>query len=114
MAVVWSENAGFAKPTETSLNVPEQNLREAMDCIDDFIVDIKDMNPEIYRRYTGGDNVRAIENLRMLIECVGAARILVRTPHIPDFNTSEDVARSAAILREMGVEKLDEFSYVIR
>ena len=96
---------------ETSLNVPEENLRLAMECVDEFIVDIKDMNPEIYRRYTGADNTRVIESLQLLLRTVDPARVLVRTPHIPAFNTPYDVARSIAQLRALGVERIDEFQY---
>jgi hypothetical protein len=34
-------------------------------------------------------------------------------PLIPEFNTPEDQAHSLAILRDMGVTRLDSFSYII-
>jgi pyruvate formate lyase activating enzyme len=36
--------------------------------VDQWIVDIKDMNPEIYRAYTGKDNGQVIINLRHFLE----------------------------------------------
>ena len=72
------------------------------------------MDEEVYRRYTGGDGVRMKENLRLLLELVGPARIRVRVPLIPDYNTPEDQARSAAALRDMGVTEPELFEYVIK
>lgn len=99
---------------ETCLNVPGENLKTALSCVDDFIVDIKDVNPDIYRRYTGGDNARALDNLRHLVETVGPARVKVRVPRIPGYNAEEDVARSVSALRESGVENMEVFTYMTR
>ena len=99
---------------ETCLNVPAENLKTALSCVDDFIVDIKDVNPDIYRRYTGGDNARALDNLRHLVETVGPARVKVRVPRIPGYNAEEDVARSVSALRESGVENIEVFTYMTR
>ena len=99
---------------ETSLAVPREHLMAAMSAVDEFIVDCKDMNPDIYRRYTGGDVRLMKENLEVLLASCGAERLLVRVPHIPGFNTAEDQARSAEALREMGTVRLDLFEYVVR
>ena len=99
---------------ETSLAVPRESLLPALSAVDEFIVDCKDMDPDIYRRYTGGDVRFMKENLEFLLASCGAERILVRVPYIPGFNTAEDQARSAEALREMGVMRLELFEYVVR
>lgn len=99
---------------ETSLAVHRESVELALEAVDEFIVDCKDMNPETYRRYTGGDASLMQENLRLLLEKAGAERVLVRVPLIPDYNTREDRAASAEALRKMGVERFDLFDYVIR
>ncbi len=99
---------------ETSLAVPPELLRPALDAVDEFIVDCKDMDREIYRRYTGGDGALMEANLRTLLDAAGPERVLVRVPRIPEYNTAEDQRRSAARLRELGVRRLDLFDYVIR
>ena len=99
---------------ETSLAVPEETIRIATDAVDDFIVDCKDMDPEIYHRYTGGEQRLMEKNLRLLLELVGTERILVRVPLIPGYNTEKDREKSAAALRKLGVRNLDLFEYVIR
>ena len=98
---------------ETSLAVPADNVLGAVDAVDVFIVDCKDMDPGIYHRYTDGNSTLMTENLRRLLQKAGPDRILVRVPLIPQYNTAEDQARSAELLRKMGVKRLDLFSYVV-
>ena len=98
---------------ETSLAVPAENVLGAVDAVDTFIVDCKDMDPGIYHRYTDGNSTLMTENLRRLLQKAGPDRILVRVPLIPQYNTAEDQARSAELLRKMGVKRLDLFSYVV-
>ena len=99
---------------ETSLFVPRSYLAEATDAVDLFVVDCKDMNGEIYRKYTGEDASVMQENLNFLLARTGSERVLVRVPLIPGYNTEEDRKKSAEALRKMGVEKLDLFEYVVR
>lgn len=97
---------------ETSLNVDRVHLERLLPVVDDYIVDIKDMNPAIYMRYTGVANEVAVDNLRWLLSHDGMAeRVTVRVPHIPGFNTAADVSGSIATLRGMGVRSVDEFNY---
>lgn len=104
----WKINA------ETSLFVPRNYLAAATDAVDLFVVDCKDMNTDIYRNYTGEDGSVMIENLQYLLQRVGSDRVIVRVPLIPEYNTEEDQKKSAQLLKEMGVERLDLFSYCIR
>ena len=99
---------------ETSLNVPFEKVQALDSVLDGYIVDIKDMNPEIYKAYTGKDNALAIGNLEWLLKQGEPNRIMVRVPHIPEFNTDEDVAKSRECLKAMGVVDIDEFNYLIR
>ena len=99
---------------ETSLAVPAEQVKTVLNAADEFIVDCKDMDPEIYRRYTGKDSSLMRENLQILLDAVGPDRITVRVPLIPEFNTKEDQARSAELLRSIGFQKTDLFDYVIR
>ena len=96
---------------ETSLNVPREQVELAAECIDHFYVDCKDTNPDIYRRYTGRNNEKMLENLRFLLSLVGPERITVRLPLIPDYNTEEDRQHSKALLLETGIQKFDLFTY---
>ena len=99
---------------ESCLNVPLENLEALDPVLDGYIIDIKDMNPNIYKAYTGKDNAIVVQNLRWILERKGAERIKVRIPHIKDFNTDDDVRKSMETLRDIGFTDLDEFEYVIR
>lgn len=99
---------------ETSLNVPAEKVQAADTVLDGYMVDIKDMNPGIYETYTGKNNARVVENLEWLLHHGDPDRIVVRVPHIPNYNTDPDVARSVEQLKAMGVAHFDEFNYIIR
>ncbi len=100
---------------ETSLNVERHHLERVLPHVDQFMVDIKDTNPEIYREYTSRDNTQVLANLQWLLQHDGMAeKILVRLPHIPNHNTQEDVNRSRKLLQEMGIIHFDEFNYIIK
>ena len=62
---------------ETSLCVPEENMRIAAEVLDGFIVDIKDTDSVIYRAYTGKDICTAIKNLHLLVTLTDPAKIRV-------------------------------------
>ena len=96
---------------ETSLAAAPERVIAAAEAADEFIVDCKDMNPEIYRRYTGGDRDLMVSNLRRLLDLAGAERILVRVPLIPDYNTEKDQDYSAGVLKSLGITRLDLFPY---
>jgi pyruvate formate lyase activating enzyme len=96
---------------ETSLNVPREQVELVAGCIDHFYVDCKDTNPDIYRRYTGRNNEKMLENLRFLLSLVGPERITVRLPLIPEYNTEGDRQHSKALLQKMGIQKFDLFTY---
>ena len=97
---------------ETALNVDRRHLERLLPFMHEYFIDIKDVNPNIYRRYTGQDNQRVLDNLQWLLSHDGmAGRIVVRVPHIPDYNTDEDVQRSRRYLESIGVTRIDEFTY---
>ena len=98
---------------ESCLHIPEENVRAAALVVDHFFVDIKDMNPEIYKAYTGRENALVKSNLALLLSLVGADRITVRVPSIPGFNGPADVEASVRELQAMGVTSLDRFTYKI-
>ena len=102
---------GWKVRLETSLAVHAEQVIAAAEAADEFIVDCKDMNPEIYRRYTGGDRDLMVSNLRRLLDLAGAERILVRVPLIPDYNTEKDQESSAASLKSLGITRFDLFPY---
>lgn len=99
---------------ETSLNVPRTNIEALLPVVNSLIIDIKDMNPDIYRRYTGQSNIQVTENLRFIADTGRQADCLIRIPLIADFNTDADREASRAVLETLGYNKFDLFTYQIR
>ncbi|MBQ0063505.1 MAG: radical SAM protein [Prevotella sp.] len=98
---------------ETSLNVPLENIKMVEPYIDEFIVDIKDMNNTIYQLYTGKSNVRVVQNLKWLLEMAHRSNdIICRIPLIPDYNTEDDRNASQMCLEALGVHRFDRFEYI--
>ena len=96
---------------ETSLNVAPQQFASLIPIIDRFIIDIKDMDPDIYQCYTGRDNKNVITNLQQLIDNNRQDDAIIRTPLIPQFNTTADQEKSKAQLKAMGFKQFDTFTY---
>jgi len=99
---------------ETSLNVPQENIEALLPVVDSWIIDIKDMDADIYRQYTSNDNSRVLSNLRLI---TGAGRqndCIIRLPLIPEFNADNDREESRKLLSALGYSKLDLFTYQIR
>lgn len=101
----WKLNA------ETSLNVPEDNVKALMQVLDHWFIDIKDMDGDVYRSYTARDNARVRGNLRLLADAGLAARCTLRIPLIPGYNTDADRDRSIKELEAMGFKDFDRFEY---
>lgn len=99
---------------ETSLCVRDENVRIAAEVFDGFIVDIKDTDPAIYRAYTRKDGSLAMNNLQLLVTLTDPAKIRVRLPLIPGYNTDENRHRSEELLRGMGITDIDKFDYIVR
>ncbi len=96
---------------ETSLNVGVEHIERLLPVIDRFIIDIKDMNTDIYNRYTGKDNEAVIRNLHLLTERGRADDIIVRVPLIPGYNTDKDIDESCRQLKMLGVKHFDFLTY---
>lgn len=99
---------------ETSLNVPQENITALLSVVDSWIIDIKDMHPDTYRRYTGKDNSQIMANLRLLADTSRQSDCIIRLPLIHDFNTDADREASRKTLNALGFSNFDLFTYQIR
>ena len=99
---------------ETSLNVPTANIKALLPMVNTLIIDIKDMNPDIYRDYTGQSNAPVLENLRMIADTGRQGNCIVRIPLILGYNTDSDRENSRKALEALGFTRFDLFTYQIR
>ena len=99
---------------ETSLNVPLENVKAIASLVQMWYVDIKDMNPDIYKAYGCKENKQVVGNLQWLAANGYADKVIIRLPLIPEYNTDEDRQRSQQQLEEMGFTNFDKFNYIVR
>lgn len=110
------QEKGWSINIETSLNVPLYDIEQVAPFVDTFIVDIKDLNPEIYSRYTQGSVNIVYANLDYLKDVAIRdydCSVIVRIPTIPRFNTQEDIDKTVKIMEERyeGLFSLNFFEY---
>lgn len=99
---------------ETSLNVPLKNVKAIASLVQMWYVDIKDMNPDIYKAYGCKENKQVIGNLQWLAANGYADKVIIRLPLIPEYNTDEDRQQSQQQLEKMGFTNFDKFNYIVR
>ena len=99
---------------ETSLNVPLENVKAIASLVQMWFVDIKDMNPDIYKAYGCKENKQVISNLQWLAANGYADKVIIRLPLIPEYNTDEDRQQSQQQLEKMGFTNFDKFNYIVR
>ena len=98
---------------ETSLNVPRQHLEALLPYVNEYIVDVKDMNSDIYKQYTGSSNKLVLSNLKWLVENGVADRVLCRIPFIEGYNDEISLENSKSDLLQMGITRFEAFKYII-
>lgn len=99
----------WAVRVETSLNVPWEMIDLLIPYVDRWIIDIKDSNYSIYKKYTGMDGACVCENVCRLSKKIGKDKLVIRIPEIPEYNTEVDMMYSMDIYDEFG--KIDVFTY---
>ena len=75
---------GFHRAVDTSLHVSPDTVRASAKECELFLVDLKVMDPETHRKYTGVSNDRILANLRLLSEL--GASYFIRIPLIREVN----------------------------
>lgn len=97
---------------ETSLNteVTDDIFKE----LDELIIDVKSLNPSIYKAYTGLDNEKVLSNLKRIAELGFQNKCHIKIPVIPSYTTKEMAQKDRECLKEQGFENIEILDYVIR
>ena len=74
-------------------------------------IDIKDLNPQIYKSYTQSSNANVLHNLKILAQNSDINNMLIRIPLIKGYNTKQDVEKSKDLLIHLGYSNFDIFEY---
>lgn len=84
------EQRGIHTGIETTLHAPWEKVQPIIEKLDHAYIDIKHINPEKHKQYTGVDNTMILENLKKIGELYPDKPIRLRTPVIPTFNDTEE------------------------
>ncbi len=98
---------------ETSLNVPWRYVEPILDDIDEWIIDVKDMNPEIYMKYTGVKIDNLVSNLFRLKHNVDVSKLHIRVPKIPNYNNDNNILETVKRVREYCKVEPEVFEYIV-
>lgn len=91
---------GIRTAVDTTCYADPHTLRRIAELADLFLCDIKHMNSELHRQFTGIPNDRILANIRMLAE-VGK-KIFIRIPIIPGFNSDRtNVEQTAQFVQSL-------------
>ncbi|MBE0647635.1 MAG: glycyl-radical enzyme activating protein [Bacteroidales bacterium] len=81
---------GFHTALDTTGHAPEDVIRQVMPYTDLFLYDLKLMDEEEHRKYTGVSNKGILENLKLIVEA--GKQVIIRFPVIPGItDTKENV-----------------------
>jgi len=96
------ESCGFVK---------WERFKEVLKYVDTLLIDIKHMDSQKHRLFTGKSNVQILENIK-LAKKNDLCEILIRYPVIPAYNDSMDNIKSMInFMKETGLEKIDIFPF---
>lgn len=95
---------GLHRAVDTCGYAPSETLLEVAKHTDLFLYDLKLMNPEQHKKWTGKDNLLILENLKILAEA--GANLNIRIPFIKNVNTSkEEVLKMAEFIASLPGKK---------
>ena len=95
---------GYDTAIETTACASRETVSRLLPHVDHFLMDIKHMDSDKHKAFTGEDNARILENARFIAE--NARELIIRVPVVPTFNATEEeiaaIARFAASLPRVG------------
>ncbi len=96
---------------DTTCYAPPEMLRRVARVSDLFLCDIKHMNRQAHRQYTGVDNQQILDNIGMLAKA--GREVIIRVPIIPGFNNDEEnIRRTAEFVQALQtVRRIDILPY---
>ena len=84
-------------------------LEEILKYTDIVLLDLKHMDTEKHKKWTGVDNKKILENAAKIVK---TTRVWIRIPVIPNFNNDkENIIKTAKFVHQIGAEKLSLLGY---
>jgi pyruvate formate lyase activating enzyme len=96
---------GWNTAMETTVCASEDIIRQVMPHVDLALVDVKSINDEKHKHFTGVSNKEILQRVKLVSEIT---KIRVRVPVIPGFNdTEEDIRQIAEFSKTLNQENLE-------
>jgi pyruvate formate lyase activating enzyme len=104
------KDAGISTAIETTGMTCWSLIHQCAECIDYFLYDIKHMDSEMHKKYTGIENNLILSNLKLLANT--GKDITVRVPYIPGYNADVDHMKMiASFMNENKLKKIELLPY---
>lgn len=102
---------GIHTAVDTAGNVPWKAFKRILPYTDLFLYDLKVVEPDLHKKYTGADNGQILGNLSRLLQ--RRVRVWIRIPVIPNVNDSvSEMETIKALLQEWGMpERVELLAY---
>jgi pyruvate formate lyase activating enzyme len=97
---------GIHASIETALCVPWENIEVLLPYLDCVLADLKHMNPEQHKRWTGIDNALILDNIRRLDSLDFSGSLIMRIPLIPGINDDDENLKAVAVFARELTKKL--------
>lgn len=106
-----AKESGYHTAIESTGCAAYEEIQKLLPYLDLYLMDIKHMNSDKHKQYTGQPNDRILENARRIAE--DAKELIIRVPVIPTFNnTKEDIRAIAEFAASLpGVKQLHLLPY---
>ena len=105
-----AQENGLHTAIETAASLPYTEIEKLLPHLDLVMMDIKHMDPEKHREYTGVDNALILENAKTLAS--SGANLIMRTPVVPGVNDSDaDIRAISRFAASLGVSEYHLLPY---
>ena len=92
--LMGAHERGINTAIETACNVPWKYVEQVLPHVDTMLHDLKLMDPERHKKWTGVSNKRILENYKKAYEAFPDIDFIARTPLIPGINADEENIRA--------------------
>lgn len=105
-----AKETGINTAIESTACADYSRIRAILPYLDTYLMDVKHINPDKHKEFTGRDNALILENARKLAD--EKCNLIVRVPVIPTFNdTPQEIYDIAAFARSIGVKEIHLLPY---
>lgn len=107
-----AKHAGISTAMESMACADYKVIESILPYLDQYLMDIKHMNPQKHKEFTGKSNELMLENARKVAES-GMTELSIRVPVIPTFNDTPEEIRAIAMYAESlpGVNRIHLLPY---